>query len=382
MQLLVSDLLDIHMLQVPQTNHRALNHTLAGMNQSAEARELAQELLPHRNGIQEIRPLTANKCSSIWKIVANNTAFVLRRSLNQDFPASFDGTLAFSTLAAHYDLGPRVLGWDEDQRAILMQFVETRPPLPYDRDETPYQFAMQKLRHFHEVMKNTIDATIVGHANFPWNLIPTPHSLDGVHCFRELEIASRRVTRLFQQIAPWLAQHAVIIHGNFCEDHVLHFTNGQSKRVYIVDFDSCTIGHPFYDVASFASSFLPDQQVRFLEHYLERRASTEEKWHFSICQAALALQVAQTCLRRSSKENIQLECGLSINDLESILRSETCPSFTSIKFSEDTGYFQLRGIYALHEALKKTSQLLPGSELREQCAQWMQISSKPSPQAQ
>ncbi len=348
------------MLRVSTTAEQIIVRSLREMQQTAQGRALAQDLCDEPKCIEKVEPLLREATNRVWKITTRNDAFFLKHTPREDPLSAFEATLSFAKAAAQFELGPEVIGWSESQRAILMPFIEAQAPPPYERDPAPYHQAMMKLRKFHQAFEDRIGPAIASYADLPWNIISKNHSDYESGLSEELTDAIGRIETLFRHIAPWIASHATIIHGNFFQENVLYSVQQNKWQIFLIDFDSCSIGHPYFDVAKYTLGFPLEQVHALFSQYLGKKQITrEEHLNFQICQAALVLQVALTAFRRAQRGAILSDVCLSVYEMRTILRSGNCPSFTSISFADDSAsYYQLRGIYALHEVLSQTQRIL------------------------
>ncbi len=259
--------------------------------------------------------------------------------------------------ASDLAIGPRVLGWSEPHQAILTRFIESETRISFaNLDAAPYYLAMEALRRLHVATRPSVYFNVHWSAISPWNFIALEVGRSRKGAPPQLRGAAHRIKLFLELIKPWLLRSATMIHGNTHFGNVLHWQKRGNWRVYLLDFNTCSPGHPYVDIAIYALGMTLKQRHKLLHHYLgrlnTRKVSYVNTMLLEICHHAVLLRVAFVafdCAQVHARDGDQ---GLSPQDMQRILSADTYPSFMSWRTrARTTSECQRRGIYALREVL-------------------------------
>ena len=316
---------------------------------------LAEKLIPKGEFVSKIEHLARGKFNSVEVVITNKNCYALRRPYQID-PRSkyFERIHALSQIAAEGGFSPRLIGVDQKSQTLLLACFPKIPWPSFEQNPEPYKVAMKTLKCFHEYMKPYLPGgEIKEYSPFSFFLEKSTDqkALDLLPC--QFITANIRMGRLFEQVKPWLKKNATYCHGDFNPSNILLSQEGKEYKTVIIDFDTTTIGHPFFDIANFTFSQTSEVQQQMLNLYLEREPNPEELKHYKFMRLALLMVITTNRLHVSQKKGVDTSNAFSKKEMEEILDSPEMPKTTNnVNLTHKDR--QLQALYTLKEFLRQT----------------------------
>lgn len=305
--------------------------------------------------VQSIHKINQGCANDVWIIKTNDLQYVIRIQQQKIASEEFDQILYAFQLASHHQLGPQLISYNTEQQSLLLEYIESIPWPTYENDPLPYHETVRTLNQFHLKMPKKQTQTFA-----PFSLIfeqakeiekQMGHEKLPHHFFKALKVAEK----IDQELQPWLQEHAVLCHGDFHLGNVLLKTVTPLEP-YLIDFDSITMGHPFFDFVKFTLFLKQDQRLALLSTYLGGRSpSLNELDHLEKMDLTIRLLVTTTRWKSVNDAMIHSDDLLTKSEMQALLdQEEPLPSFLSIAFENPSlKQRQLGGLYALHEFLRR-----------------------------
>ena len=227
------------------TSNLSVPKALQLPEQAADAStwNLAQEILGNTVTITQITQMEGGHSNHIWKVETSQSTCILRRLKDMAARQTFDNQLAIALKASEHGVGPHIYGWQKDQCATLMQYIENSPLPDIEKNPDPYFAAMDQLRCFHQIAGEVLK--LESEVENPIYAIRRVQESLTSSVPPQLYEQALRISHLFAELLPWLKANAVVLHGDFKYGNVLHNLNGDKWSVYLIDFDTICPGHPF-----------------------------------------------------------------------------------------------------------------------------------------
>ncbi len=245
-------------------------------------KQVAKRLLPTDDPFIKIDSLANGTFNHIAVVQTSKTCYLLRcPKLRNSHPSYFERIRLVTNLASKEGFGPRLHNASPADQALLLEYIPSISWPPYAENPKPYIETMKTLRSFHETMKKYLEP------EERKDYLPFSFILDNAqqqkhtHALpRQFATATRRIQWIFKQIEPWLIKHGTICHGDLHKGNVLPSKDQNSFEIKFIDFDTAMVGHPYFDVAKFTSTFEKDIQQTLFCTYLGREPTTEEQQHY------------------------------------------------------------------------------------------------------
>ena len=313
-----------------------------------------QKMLPKEESLIYVKRMQGGFVNTIWQVYTSKGHYILREKASKVTASAFLKDIEMAKRASEYGIGPEVIGINVRRQQILLQYIEHVNWPKFEENAEPYKKAMLALKIFHEKMPSSrrFDKSTT-YAPFSYIFYKGNQIQDQLP--EEFSLALQKLESILDELTPWLKDHAVLCHGDFCKANVLLSKN---LTPLLIDFDSASIGDPLLDVAKF-SLFLPkEKRLELFQTYLGTSSlSQEELKHFELMDLSL-LMLVSTC-RFDSARNSPLEEKLSKTEMEEILHSKApLPSFLKVSFKDTSPKAkQLGALFALDEFLKRSEAL-------------------------
>lgn len=325
---------------------------LQSSNPGPSLEQTIHKMLTTPKDIQKIEKMEGGFSNDIWQVYTEDKKYILREKSRKVKTASFIKDLEIAKKASFHGVGPEVIGVNIRKQQMLIEYIDNISWPTYEENSKPYKDTMQALRTFHEKMPSAtpLHKTAL-YTPFEYILRVGQRLEKAGKVPKQYSFALKMIKELFKELKPWLKKNATLCHGDFCKQNVLL---SPSLTPTLIDFDSSSIGDPFFDLVKFSLSLLPHQRQELFQEYLGSNSpSLEQQRHFQIADLTLLMLIST--IRFNFAENGEMNDILSKQDMELLLESSsTLPSFFEIPF-EDTSpkARQLGALYALAEFLNK-----------------------------
>ena len=298
------------------------------------------------------QPVRSGFSSSVWHVKTDSGKEYAFRYIPKCNSNHFSQEAAIVEKVAGQGLGPTLVNRDTSRGEMLLEYISHYPWPEYSSDSKPYKSAMIALRMAHQ----TLTADSVGRVEFtPFSFISkSVQTLTGRVKWlpEQFSRAVEEIDAIYRKITPWLEKNAVLCHGDFHRANVLI---GQ-HNVFLIDWTTAAVGHPFFDVAKFTLGLDWQDRLSMLEAYLGHEPSAEEKEHFRFIDLALLVLVAANRFRLAFQSGAEDNQFYTKQELEEKLESLELPSFLTVDFKETSPKArQLGAIYALQEFQKRSA---------------------------
>jgi fructosamine-3-kinase len=309
------------------------------------------KIIPRDESVQTIDPLEGGFSNDIWRITTNGRCYIFRAPKKKGVPSHFEKVLEIYKKASEQGLGPKVIGDNLSEQQMLLEYIEHIPWPSYQVDATPYEETMRVLRCFHQIMRpERVTAPDRIYAPFD-SIFGSKSLLETSDLPTQFAEALSKTEQIYKILEPWLKANATLSHGDFGKHNVLL---SKTKGPLLIDFDSSSIGDPFFDVAKFSVSLPKKDRLELLSSYLGQQPTPEETTHLELMEMALLMVVVIVRFKRAQKSTGD---RLSKNEMEQLLHSDTpLPSFLEIPFGDSSPQARQKGaIYALAEFLRRSN---------------------------
>lgn len=233
-------------------------------------------------------PLTGGMETPVWKIETPKGTSVLRLLSPMRPLHDVLREIWATELAAHQDIGPKVLGISVKNRAMLLEYVEGTDLKKVEHDKVPLALTARSIARLQESIPLE-----------PFSMIASCfHDIEAKHknIPKELRQAMQRVEEIKREIDSF-GVPPVLCHGDFHLGQVLLVA--YSNTIKVIDWTTATFGDRFYDLAKFSLPF-SDSQTKFLLHaYFGRVATPAEKKHFFLTRKLVLMTIVLNRLSRS-----------------------------------------------------------------------------------
>lgn len=297
--------------------------------------------------VENIEPIHGGYANYLYYVETNCDEYVYRYPKNKSHARDFDHTLKITEKASALGICPANLAVDYERQATLVPYIPHAPWPDYDENKIPYVLAMDVLKQFHQNVSATHRKTLAPFSELFKRAEEVAAYEDTPSHY---QTALDKTKKIYQSLKPLFKKNATLCHGDFHKNNVLW--EEQALRCWIIDLDTCTNGHPYFDIAKFTCELNPEQRQELFCAYLGKTPSFREQIQFDAMRVTLLLMVATVRLQ-AAHENLDNPERLSKVDMEELLNSGTpFPPFTSIPFSATSPKDrQLGAIYALYELL-------------------------------
>ncbi len=322
--------------------------------------EHIKSILPKGESLLKIEKVEGGFSNNLWRVDTATRLYIFRSPKMRDDPSRFMQLLQVSKYAFENGISPQIVGENVKEQQMLLEYIDHNPWPSYEENSVPYKTTMKVLRCFHEKMQPF--------AHKVNDTDPAPFALifnEGDKLAKtagmptHFSSALKKVERIFDRLKPWLKNHATLCHGDFHKGNVL-LSKAKGFAPVLIDFDSMSMGDPFFDVAKFSLSLPQKYRLELFKEYLGGRLPTpQEQAHFELMDLALLMVIAS--VRFKSVQNVQgnSQERLSKTEIEEMLNSEDpLPSFLKMPFGDTSPKARQKGAtYALGEFLKRTNAL-------------------------
>lgn len=271
----------------------SLLFTIASMNGAQDPKahpkySLAYALVASvsQNPLTGITDIVAGKNNTATLCNAGTQKFILRSPRRGLYDAEdFEDTVVIHKHAANLGISPKIRSFDHNSQSILMDYVEAilwpSYNYTYGRPEV-YHEAIKLLKKFH----TDTPVRLLRHPFITWPFTWILQHESRHHFSDRLQYKITELAKAEEKMRPWLIDNAVVCHGDFSTDNVLLESNNQTIRPWIIDFDTAALGHPFFDIAKFATGLEPYKRQNLLRTYLNREPTDQELEHLKIMNEA------------------------------------------------------------------------------------------------
>lgn len=310
---------------------------------------------PLQEKIQQLLPAfdTLKECADITNGMTNNVVLCRTQSGKEyafRYPRALEDSLHFKRItelaqrAGHLHIGPRIYHINEPDQQLLMHGIDAMQWPEYEKDEQPYHDTMQLLQRFHMQMP-----TDNGAQWCPFKWILNNEIVGNPLLPAQFALALERVQALQEKCAEWLCKNAKMCHGDFHKGNVL--LERESRRPWIIDLDSATMGHPYFDVVKFCFKLKLPQRNALFKTYLDHTPCKQEQEQYTLIEKAFLMVIATVRFRLAlTKPPSDL---LSKIQMEEMLNKQILPPCKSVPTNDASPKVkQLGAIYALHEFLR------------------------------
>lgn len=326
---------------------------------ACEHSETVQKLLPTANEyVVACHAIIGGQSSNVFLCQSSTDKwYIFRYYKNIILRDDFERVLTIAQKAADLQIHPKLYGFNIEQQQTLMDYIEMSQWPSYIKNSQPYHAAMQTLRVLHDALRSEI---VYECPNIPAPFLSVylnePILMSNPDMPKQLGLAFDIVKQWNERVAPWLATHATICHGDFTRSNVLLQKDGMVYRPWVIDFDSAAIGHPYFDVVKFLKKLTSSQRMDLFESYLGHAPTDEEISQFNIIDNVMRMVVVIIRFKLAfaiQKAGNYEEC-LSQKDMEALLDSANpLPSHSTIPLHDTSLKMQqLAAVYALHEFLR------------------------------
>lgn len=285
-------------------------YEIAAPNEISKAEILAKKYL-YIDTTEELVlfPLDGGLTCSTYQFTHENITYVLKFLNRTTELSTLLREMWIFQLASEYDVAPKIVHFDLEERAILMHFA---PGTPLDLDDvTSARQALLKLKLMHNSLPNQPFAAIKERgAKILENKIDLASQL--THAL-EIVAEIEKLVNL-QGIGPTLC------HSDFHTGNIL--TDG--NEAWLIDWSSANFGHPYYDIAKLTYKLDFEPAKAYLRTYLERDPNEKEKALFYMIRLLCHMTIATNRYLKahSSSEQLQVADTLTTQFLK-MTSSET-----------------------------------------------------------
>ncbi len=313
-----------------------------------------QKMLPKEESLVRVEQLQGGFVNTIWQVYTSKGRYILREKAKKVSASAFLKDIEMAKRASEYGIGPELIGTNIRRQQILLQYIEHVDWPKFKKNDEPYKKAMIALKTFHEKMPSSrrFDKSD-SYAPFSYIFYKGKQMKEELP--REFSLALQKLESFLEELTPWLKEHAVLCHGDFCKSNVLL---SKDLSPHLIDFDSASIGDPLLDIAKFSLSLPKEQRLELFRTYLGSSfLSNEELRHFEMIDLSV-LMLISTC-RFDAAQNSSQEEKLSKSEMEEILHTEKpLPSFLKVSFKDTSPKAkQLAALFALAEFMKRSEVL-------------------------
>lgn len=188
-----------------------------------------------------------------------------------------------SQVASENGVGPKVLDFDIERRAIFMEYFEGAHPDTMDTKNPLTVSALKQLKQFHQSLSTSPFEAIykrISDANEK-NITISPKMKQALE---EVKIIEQRLKQI--RTAPSLC------HGDFHTKNII-FSKDHS---ILIDWESSGFGYPYYDLAKLTYGLEFCDALSLFAHYLERKPSKEEETEFYLLRTIVHISIASNRL--------------------------------------------------------------------------------------
>jgi aminoglycoside phosphotransferase (APT) family kinase protein len=315
-----------------------------------------QKMLPKEESLVSIEPLQGGFMNTIWQVYTSKGRYILREKAGKVSASAFLKDIEMAKKASEYGIGPEVIGINVRRQQILLEYIEHVEWPKFTKNSEPYKKAMLALKIFHEKMpaSRRFDKS---DSYAPFSYIFYKGKLMKEKLPMEFSLALEKLEAILEELTPWLKEHAVLCHGDFCKANVLL---SKDLSPHLIDFDSASIGDPLLDVVKFSLNLSKEARLELFRTYLGISSLSEKEIrHFEMMDLSI-LMLITTC-RFDAAQKLSSEEKLSTFEMERILRSkEPLPSFREVSFKINSAKTkQLAALFALSEFLKRSETFDP-----------------------
>lgn len=190
-----------------------------------------------------------------------------------------------SQLAAEKGVGPKILSYNLEKRYIIMEYVEGFHPYIYDG--TTMKPAVLELKTLHSQLRYEPFSGIYER----YEQLLNEDSMFAKHFKKAIETVYK--------MEKIVSGKFTICHNDFHSKNIII----EDAKAKILDWSSCSFGHPYYDVAKLAYHLEDDEALQLFETYLEREPTPCETTHFKILRSIVHIARATNQLVRGNKES-------------------------------------------------------------------------------
>ncbi len=325
---------------------------------------LVGEIFRGNEKILKISKIEGVHANHLWTILTSKTQYIWRESKLPLSSERFSQLHLVCMAASQQNVGPKVVGCNASVQALALQFLIAYPVSPFEGGAEPQKVCTRALVEFQGAMRFLKQAH--PEMAFPQHAYLKILRHDAVlpvdHVPMTFFICLRKTRELFASIQPWLSQNTVLIHGNFCRKNALLSQDYAPQRATLIDFDQCSLGHPYYDIAQFSLRFPQNLSDEVLRTYLNgQMPGPHDRWHVAINQIAHLVLEAFKCFEVLNTHLSDRHDRFTLPGMEAIIQTPELPKFESTDGDRSTKGWQKRAAYALGEAMQRLL-ALPFSE--------------------